>query len=1006
MSLTVNTSAGFPDNLGGTLVNVPSGTADEIFIYNDGGNLWKRVLDSGFKVYKSSWLKTSTAPADLTARFNTMIADARVEIVEIDADITLNGTITVPTGKSLRFKNGKILGTGTLNGGIIDASYQDIIFGSSLTVNFSKSASDMISVKWYGATGDGTTNDAPAIQRAIDSIIRNDTMSRDLYYPHGQYKIDQPLIAYKWTGTDYAFFSLNMIGSDSANFNNEQTEARILPSFVDSFAIGYQVGRSSVIRGLVIKGQFNPPGMGDPATYFERPFATWASDYGVVDSQTHPYAGIVIDPFRNTNTIPLDGPYGGTDAFGNLLSTYYRGTGALTNSGCSGVRIEFCKVSNFTVDIIISPNGETSNAENIHVSDCTLEVAKVAYSATQDQCKDNFVKRMISWDRIHTCIDTVTYGRQVGMCPYVDGWNIAGAVTRVWNLFSLRSVAAIENIFAEGLYRIGDCDAGLGLSVKNCTFDMFLSDPIIQPSSQISGSNIDFYNCSFRYHDNTFSRTWRIKGYGYKFSKCLIERPPILNYAYGRLNLLAATFEDCRTGYGLLSDTNVTQGYLRPDSPTHVAHGKLEFKDGGGFGYNGNPNNYPFSDFHYKFDLGEYQKAVPPATYAFTINATTRTGSVTITGDNREFYIAVGDVFVTNDDNNHIIGTVTSIDRVTGFTTFDKVPVTWPTGTYGINFTSIYVPLVRGSFIGDLTAGSKVITNVDHNDLFPPAYVGMRLKIGTNWVGAGLDPIIDAIDTSAKTITMSVNADYSETAAYNPLASCDVNREQFTITSQFAPADYWALPHPGLNNAILFPKGGRVLYHKNNPAGAVEQIIDKAGWIDPATVGKLHKFTVVPPPAGTNVTNAGNNRVITSDGTAPGLVAETNFTFDGNTVGATGGISGAALVNILKGVAGDIAKFGSTTSGTQLTVDDTVSGVIYAVNDVSGLPIIEATSAWDVNIYDYPNIIFKKQGLKITIARLNLSLIGTFADDAAASGGGLVAGDVYKTSTGELRIKL
>jgi hypothetical protein len=32
------------------------------------------------------------------------------------------------------------------------------------------------------------------------------------------------------------------------------------------------------------------------------------------------------------------------------------------------------------------------------------------------------------------------------------------------------------------------------------------------------------------------------------------------------------------------------------------------------------------------------------------------------------------------------------------------------------------------------------------------------------------------------------------------------------------------------------------------------------------------------------------------------------------------------------------------------------------VNDVSGLPIIEATSDWTVNMYNYPNVVFKKTG--------------------------------------------
>ena len=57
-----------------------------------------------------------------------------------------------------------------------------------------------------------------------------------------------------------------------------------------------------------------------------------------------------------------------------------------------------------------------------------------------------------------------------------------------------------------------------------------------------------------------------------------------------------------------------------------------------------------------------------------------------------------------------------------------------------------------------------------------------------------------------------------------------------------------------------------------------------------------------------------------------------------------------------------IADFGATSVGSQLVINDQTSGSIYMVNDVSGLPIIEANSNWDVFMYDYPNVIFKKTG--------------------------------------------
>jgi hypothetical protein len=76
-------------------------------------------------------------------------------------------------------------------------------------------------------------------------------------------------------------------------------------------------------------------------------------------------------------------------------------------------------------------------------------------------------------------------------------------------------------------------------------------------------------------------------------------------------------------------------------------------------------------------------------------------------------------------------------------------------------------------------------------------------------------------------------------------------------------------------------------------------------------------------------------------------------TFTGSTVATAG-------TNI-------IADFGATSAGSQFTVTDVTSGSIYMVNDVSGLPIIEATSAWDVNMYNFPNLVFQKTGTQVNI---------------------------------------
>jgi hypothetical protein len=85
-----------------------------------------------------------------------------------------------------------------------------------------------------------------------------------------------------------------------------------------------------------------------------------------------------------------------------------------------------------------------------------------------------------------------------------------------------------------------------------------------------------------------------------------------------------------------------------------------------------------------------------------------------------------------------------------------------------------------------------------------------------------------------------------------------------------------------------------------------------------------------------------------------------------------------------------IADFGATSAGSQFTVTDVTSGSIYMVNDVSGLPIIEATSDWTVNMYNFPNLVFNKTGSQVNIfgtLRVSGSFILPLSQSAAPQTG-------------------
>jgi len=94
----------------------------------------------------------------------------------------------------------------------------------------------------------------------------------------------------------------------------------------------------------------------------------------------------------------------------------------------------------------------------------------------------------------------------------------------------------------------------------------------------------------------------------------------------------------------------------------------------------------------------------------------------------------------------------------------------------------------------------------------------------------------------------------------------------------------------------------------------------------------------------------------------------------------TGSYTGSDTSNI-------IADFGASSVGSQLTITDVTSGSIYMVNDVSGLPIIEALSDWTVKMYNYPNVVFEKTGsaLYLGVSNNTSSLVTVQASSSFTS---------------------
>lgn len=176
---------------------IPAGFSnDGIFYKTVGAKHYKIANDGRIRAIKAGILFDGT---DQTARITTVLSHADVRELHFDSyneSITISGTLTIPSGKKLVFKNNcKLIGSGTVDGGIIECDHLKQCFATTLTVTNLENR--LVSVKWFGAQSDfvsfaspGTDNHGP-FTKAIESI-KNTLSASGFYNYSGSVLIPQP----------------------------------------------------------------------------------------------------------------------------------------------------------------------------------------------------------------------------------------------------------------------------------------------------------------------------------------------------------------------------------------------------------------------------------------------------------------------------------------------------------------------------------------------------------------------------------------------------------------------------------------------------------------------------------------------------------------------------------------------------------------------------------------------------------------------------------------------
>jgi len=833
VAFTSQPGQAFPSDRQGTVVeisNLPPGkSVDNIFFFNspNAGNFLERVIDGPFRAV---WAGIYADGTDQTAKLNTLLTNPNVKYVIFDqiassAVIVISGLVTVPAGVTFEFKNGNILGgTGTINGGIIDAGDNQQIFMPSLTVNPLSTVSERCSVKWFGAKGDDSVDDSAAIQRTIDFVIANQGRLKTVYFPAGSYIIDKPLIVSNWDGSSYRQVSITLQGE--SDFSQTGNGTRINVGFKDTFAIGLQQGKGCKIEGLLLQGQFTPPAVGD-GSWYSLTLAQFVDQQLPLsrDSQYSPYSGIVIDPFSNSPiNIPSDGGYPG-------LTSYYRGPGG--NGGSTGTLVYNCNISNFVVGVMNSPNGFTRNAELTDITRCQFANCKVCVAGSQDQEKANKIYDLMCWSNTHTIFATGVYGVAIPGNWYVELVNLAGNVNQlVYNNGLGYYASHFEKVFAEGIGKIGFIGSDLQSSISHSVFDLQRVDPgggytQVPYDWVITGYNTLFENNVIRYYGVGMSVP--IMGHNF-FQNCYFESVPyspsgivIDGMPYGIEAYGPSIFTNCTVNGQPFSVVNQDNICLVTTPKREIIYGKKKYID---------RNRYRLGAWEeLEIDGSEtgtleyWAPAFNEAPYAITV-----TTGRQIIFDTRALHVHKFEIGhpVLCSGNGYLMGIVTAIDVPNHMVTISYVPPAIVDGSYYIG--CVYPKALVGNFIGDLTAGSPTINNV----VFDIWAVDTAAIINTviefpqiiNFPLTGHYQNIAKIlayNPTAKTITLDQPANVTQPAAYCGYGAGKIKKYLQAFSDTYVPGNFPA--------STILPAGSRCEFNDTT------YIIVKTGFVNAAVVG-------------------------------------------------------------------------------------------------------------------------------------------------------------------------
>lgn len=440
----------------------------------------------GTTVTESGSTITVAADTTLLATVNDIVVDDVVTLADSAALKAYTGNATAIVLKQFGREGTFVRSSTTLP----HDGY--IVFTDGSNRKWKRVFNGPLNVKWFGARGDGVTDDIYAIQRAIDYSIYTDTTIKQVYIPTGRYLISSTL----HLGYGQAFHSVSLIGDGAPSFRGGVSEfngTTIRCNFSNAPGINIQGARWTTVENISVVGLNAIAGFLYDTSSANINNWIHASVDTIGDNRRTPYAGITVDAYSGSAPTPAY-PTVNYPTYANVPFQYGR-------IQSSQVKIVNCGVHEFIAGIVLQPNSD-GNGDFVQIEKCIID--KVAYGVSVGNTNSRNLAIRDCYIDAHTCITNSTHGNRVGRITLVENCHFGG-----YQWFSLGALPYLEgfeitNCYGEAFYwlgYIGDFAGGTpSIKFNSCDFSQTATgNRNLSAFAKLSGdAAYVFDNCTFK----------------------------------------------------------------------------------------------------------------------------------------------------------------------------------------------------------------------------------------------------------------------------------------------------------------------------------------------------------------------------------------------------------------------------------------------------------------------------------------------------------------------------